>query len=39
MGVDVILVPQKMLNKTSNLKTAVWKLPTEGAAKILEEHM
>ena len=27
----VILVPQKMLSKTLNLKMAVWKLPVEGA--------
>ena len=35
----VILVSQKILNKTSNLKMAVWKLPAQGATKILEEHM
>ena len=42
MGVvhsKVILVLEKMLNKTSNLKMAVLKLPAEGATKILEKHM
>ena len=35
---EVTLVPQKMPNKTSNLKM-VAKLPAEGATKILEEHL
>ena len=35
---EVTLVPQKMPNKTSNLKMVV-KLPAEGATKILEEHL
>ena len=34
----VILVPQKMLSKTFNLKMTV-KLPAEGAIKFLEKHL
>ena len=35
----LILMPQKMLHKTSNVKMAVCKAAVEGATKILEEHL
>ena len=34
----VILVPQKMLNKTSNLKMGVWKLPGRAQQRLKFLH-